>query len=426
MRASIGTFLIVLVVSVTAVGLVAARLDNHETQLPRYTGNESPNLLPNEPGRNAVNALMGGCVFAGGQNGTWFEVGQDPRLYEVSLQDSSYTQLIPVRSGGTVWGGGFNGSQWLVSGWGTDDDSPGPYIWLYDGQHVVTEGSLDDYGQASSWNGGDIFAASYNGNEWLLSGLGSGILPSLSPNASNHMSLGTFNGTGFTDLSSLVPNQQDAILYTNAWNGNYWLIGGGYLEQSNILFTFDGQRFVNLTEQAENAIPTFASVQAVAWNGNYWLIGGVGFLAKYDGHNFTDLTQQLENAVSVNFSSVNAIVWGGSSWMIGGGAPIATLGPSQAWVATYATHGFTNLSSILPSYVAKDTIGSSVLTITDMNGLWIYGGYSNGRGILLAYDGVSVKDYSSLVRGLTYVDWVSSLQTLQFAKPVRLEKPDPQ
>jgi hypothetical protein len=58
--------------------------------------------------------------------------------------------------------------------------------------------------------------------------------------------------------------------------------------------------------------------------------------------------------------------------------------------------------------------------------LWIYGGYSSGRGILLAYDGVSVKDYSSLVSGLTYVDWISSLQTLEFARPVRLEKPDQQ
>ena len=97
------------------------------------------------------------------------------------------------------------------------------------------------------------------------------------------MSLGTFNGHVFTDLSSFVPDQRDAILYTNAWNGQYWLVGGGY-KQNGVLFTFNGSRFVDLTAQAESKISSFASVQSVGWNGSDWLIGGVGFLAEYDGH----------------------------------------------------------------------------------------------------------------------------------------------
>ena len=234
-------------------------------------------------------------VLVGGQNGTWFEPGQSPRLYAVYLQNDSAVQLSPVRSEGTVWGGGYNGSQFLISGWGTDDASGGPYVFLYDGGSVVAERSLDYYGEASSWSGGDVFAASYNGKEWLLSGLGSGPLSSY-PGEGNHMSLGTFNGTVFTDLSNLVPKQHDAILYANAWNGLYWLVGGGYLRDGTI-FTFDGSRIVDLTTQAKHAIPSFASVQSIEWNGEYWLIGGIGFLAQYNGHNFVDLTQQLKTAV---------------------------------------------------------------------------------------------------------------------------------
>jgi len=392
--------IIMFVVSLTAITFAPAFSDTHGAKPPSTI---EQSVSPS-PSTRSVN------VLAGGQNGTWFEVGQDPRLFEVSLQGNSFATLTPVHSGGTVWGGGFNGSQWLISGWGTDDNSPGPYICLYDGSRIITEGSLDEYGQASSWYGGDVFAASYNGREWLLSGLGSGVLTSLSSNATNHMSLGTFDGTSFTDLSSLVPDQQDGILYANSWNGHYWLVGGGYQNENDILFTFDGRSVVDLTEQAANAIPTFASVQAVAWNGNYWLIGGVGFLAKYDGRHFTDLTQQLENAVSSNFDSVNAIVWSGSSWMIGGGEPIAITAPGQAWIATYSVHGFTNLSSKLPSYFAESSVESSILTIADMNGVWVYGGYANDRGVLLAYNGVLMKDYSRLVKGLTYVDWVSDFQ----------------
>jgi len=414
MRGANVIFLTLLAVSAGILGSLALQLHYPATKLAgKYSPEESPKVLLNDI--DEINAPMGAYVFVGGQNGTWFKEGQYPRLYEVSLQNYSYTQMSPVRSGGTIWGGGFNGSQWLISGWGTDDNSNGPYIWLYDGTRVITEGSLDHYGKASSWNGGDIFAASYNGKEWLLSGLGSGVLPSFSDNATNHMSLGTFNGKVFTDLSSLVPEQQDAILYTNAWNGEYWLVGGGYLDH-NVLFTFDGHAIVDLTEQAEDAISNFASVQAIAWNGDYWLIGGIGFLAKYDGHSFVNLTQELQNSLSTDFYSVNAIAWDGNSWMIGGGAPIALVAPSHAWITNYSSHGFADLSSRLPSYVARDTEGSSVLTITVIDGIWIIGGYSNNRGILLAYNGRVLTDYSRLVTGLTYVDWVSSLQVLEFGK----------
>jgi hypothetical protein len=395
---------------------VAAKLSPSKNNLTEtYTGLESSVVLSDDAPVPLPERTTEAYVFVGGQNGSWFQQGQFPKLDQISLPNYSCIQLDPVSSSGTVWGGGFNGSQLLVSGWGTDDHSFGPYIWLYNGARVVTEGSLDDYGQASSWSGGDIFAASYNGEEWLVSGLGSGQLPSYGDDATNHMSLGTFNGSVFTDLSGLVPEQEDAILYANAWNGQYWLVGGGYAS-TGVLFTFDGNTTVDLTAQAKKAIPDFASVQSIAWNGHYWLIGGVGFLAKYDGHNFVDLTQQLQQVLSTYyFDSVNAIAWNGQSWLIGGGTPIAQLGLSQAWVVADTATGLIDLSSTLPLYIANATQSSSILGITAANGMWFLGGYSNNRGILLTYDEGFLKDYSSLVNGFTYVDWVSTLQVLEFS-----------
>jgi hypothetical protein len=278
---------------------------------------------------------------------------------------------------------------------------------VYNGSEVVAKGSLDDFGNATSWNGGDVFAASYNGREWLLSGLGSGTLSNYTDVATNHMALGTFNGTAFTDLSSLVPGQHDAILYTNSWNGRYWLVGGGYLDDG-ILFTFDGSRTVDLTAQIAGAVPSFASVQALAWNGEYWLIGGIGFLAKYDGHTFVDLTHQLTDSLSGrDFQAVNAVAWNGKSWLMGGGTPVAQTAPSNAWLASYSQVGFVNLSSALPSYV--ETEASSILTITTANGIWILAGYSSNHGILFAYVSGRITDYSSLVRQFTYVDCVFAI-----------------
>ena len=340
-------------------------------------------------------------ILVGGQNGTWFENGQSPRLYKILLSDYSVTRLTPVRSGGTVWGGGFSGSQLLVSGWGSDDASFGPYIWLYNGASVVTEGSLDAYGQASSWSGGDIFAASYNGKEWLLSGLGSG---PLGTDLENHMSLGTFNGNVFTDLSSLVPRQDDAILYANAWNGHYWLVGGGYT-RNGVLFTFNGSAIVDLTGQAESAISNFASVQSIAWNGRYWLIGGIGFLASFDGQNFVDLTSGLSSLLGPGFT-VNAMAWGGDEWMLAGGSPVAQLLPSKAWVVSYSRFGFVNLSRSLPAYLT-DTNQSSILTIAFAYPSWMFGGYSGSHGgMLLSYQDESFKDLSYLVKDMSYVIWI--------------------
>jgi hypothetical protein len=356
-----------------------------------------------------VKADGGSFLLVGGQNGTWFEPGQSPRLYGIDLRSNSTVKLTPVNSEGTVWGGGFNGSQALISGWGTDDNSSGPYVCLYNGVDALTHRSLDYYGEASSWEGGDVFAASYNGKEWLLSGLGSGPLP---PNdsPSNHMSLGTFNGTVFSDLSEVVPNQRDAILYANAWNGQYWLVGGGYRGFGTI-FTFDGNTIVDLTAQAKQTVTKFASVQSIGWNGAYWLVGGIGFLARYDGRNFTDLTSQLKDTLSTkNFYSVTAIGWNGQSWLIGGGTPIALLTRNHAWFAIYSMSKFVDLSSALPSYVSNATVPSTILTITPANHMWILGGYSGNQGILFAYNDAYVRDYSSLVKDMTYINWVSGLQ----------------
>ena len=86
-------------------------------------------------------------LLVGGQNGTWFESGQVPRLEKVDLSNNSVTNLTPASGAGVVWTGGWNGSQWLIAGFGTASGPKGsnPYLYLYDGQTQVKGGSLDQY-----------------------------------------------------------------------------------------------------------------------------------------------------------------------------------------------------------------------------------------------------------------------------------------
>ena len=357
-------------------------------------------------------------VLVGGQNGTWFnDCCQYPKLYRISLADLLVTQLRPIKSGrGSVWTGGWNGSQWLISGYGADSgtDTSNPYLFLYDGNQQVSV-STSLFNAEASWHGGDVFAVSSNGDSWLLSGLGSDVLRR-EFGAFNHMSLATFDGSNFTDLSNIVPHQQDAILYANAWNGKYWLIGGGYL-YTGVLFTYDGHSVIDLTRSVENAVPNFESVQAIAWNGIYWLIGGIGFLIKYDGQRFVDLTPEINAVLSdkdrLNPSccnAVNTIAWNGTTWMIGGGTPIAITSPqSAAWAVTYdGASKFTDLTRLLPSYLTAPVQVSSILTVTYTNGYWIFGGYSDGKGALFLYANNTFNDISDLIREMSYVNWVGA------------------
>jgi len=308
----------------------------------------------------------------------------------------------------------------LISGWGVDSGTSGsnPYLYLYNGQEQVAGESLNQCNHQTSWHGGDIFAASYNGKEWLLSGMGS--VPILTPtdgpyDFGNHMSLATFDGSNFTDLSTIVPEQGDAILYTNAWNGSLWMVGGGYYSYGT-LFTFNGSNVTDLTSQISEAVGSFGSVLSVKWNGSYWLIGGYGFLAKYDGHNFQDLTRQLYDTVSNDVISpviVNAIGWNGSSWMIGGGSMVAqpqTLTQQRqavAWIASYGSQGFRDLTASLPTYISKPIIGSSILTISYIDNRWILGGFSDSDAILLSISPHSFTDLSYLIGPtMSYVIWI--------------------
>jgi hypothetical protein len=225
------------------------------------------------------------------------------------------------------------------------------------------------------------------------------------------MALSTFNGNNFTDLSASIPNQRDLILYANAWNGRYWLVGGGYLD-TGVLFLFNGIRIIDLSDQIARSVQDFGSVQALAWNGHYWLIGGENFLATYDGYEFTDLTNQLNSVLALSgicCTAVNAIAWNGAEWMLGGGTPVAQTGYSQGWIVTYSSGTIVNLTpEIIPS--ATDFIrNSSILTIAAAPDSWVIGGYLKNQGLLYEYSWKSFRNLSDLVSNFTYVNWVGAV-----------------
>jgi hypothetical protein len=232
------------------------------------------------------------------------------------------------------------------------------------------------------------------------------------------MALGLFDGYNFTDASSDVPDQWDAILFANAWNGQYWLVGGGWEGNEGVLFRYNGTNFTDLSAQLDTVVPQYDSVQAIGWNGDYWLVGGVGFLVKYDGLNFTDLTPELNAVITSRnplhydrcCNSVNALAWNGISWLIGGGAPILAAQPLTAWLAAYDGNTFSDLSTLLPSNIVNQAQNSSILTIAYTDDSWFIGGYANDHGMLLSYANSTITNLSYLVNSMSTVNWVGETE----------------
>jgi hypothetical protein len=293
----------------------------------------------------------------------------------------------------------------------------------------------------STWWGGDIFSASFGSKgNWLVAGLGSGCLPSFQPGGCpknqtagcgksvcyNHMALGLFNGSSFLDLfgaKGLISQQNDFILYAGAWNGHYWLVGGGYMS-NEILFRYSPGTglFTFLTPAIEAATSLQGAITSIGWNGKAWLIGGMGFLASYNGKSFTSLTSSLNSALSskqklVYPNSVNKILWIAQTktWVLGGGLPISLVGPSEsAWVASYkpGNHpAFKNVPAVPPSSLS--TRQSSVLTLAYSGKTLIIGGYdtpSTNRGMLYFFDNATstISNMTASLGNIGYVDWVGS------------------
>jgi len=347
-------------------------------------------------------------LIVGGQNGTWFHAGQYPRLFKLPMSRPKSTRLRTFESQGTIWSGSTNGTVWMISGWGNDRYGANPPIVFYGPSFSIVYTSSAPNSN-SSWYGGDIFASSYSNNQWLLSGMGSGHLDGI---YGNHMTLATFNGSSFKDYSSLIPDNQIGILYTNDSNGSLWMIGGGF-GFNGVLFTFDGSRIHDLNRQIAKSVPTFGPVTSLAWNGSSWLVGGHQFVALYDGHRFIDMTGEVLNAVGA-FYSVNAINWDreDATWLLTGGYPRADVRTSKAWIASLSSHSkTTNLSPLISCYLRSAT-SSSILSSTFDKGLWALGGYAKYGAkispilLVVSLRTSSVTNFSYAVSDMTYVIWV--------------------
>ena len=175
--------------------------------------------------------------------------------------------------------------------------------------------------------------------------------------------------TPWADLSSTFATGVAPWFYNTeviravASNGSYFLVGGGSgVSGTGRLWKYDPSQTGTAAWTNLNADLYFgaAYVYSIAWNGSYFLIGGSnGLLRKYDGTGFTDLSTPIAAAMGGTFSAqmIRTILWTGSDWLIGttGGKLCRYDGNG------IATSNFSNISWLLDStWLTYDVISSGI------------------------------------------------------------------
>ena len=226
---------------------------------------------------------------------------------------------------GAVWGVGTNATSVLAGGteaYAAPTDINRPALVELEGASRDAKGINLTTPLGVYFADGGIYAATGNGTTWMIGGQGS-----TSPGAAPSPVLIEWNSSGVVNLtaeivpyfgSAAVPGgPSDLGVWSTAWNGSAWLVGGTGASGAVLLAVRDGE-----VTPLTLSVPGDASddyVIVTAWNGTGWLIGGFGILDTYAHGAMTDLLGGSPFAGS----GVYGADWNGTSWLLGGGSPSA-------------------------------------------------------------------------------------------------------
>jgi len=187
--------------------------------------------------------------------------------------------------------------------------------------------------------------------------------------------------TPWADLSSTFATGVAPWFYNTeairavASNGSYFLIGGGSgASGTGRLWKYDPSQTGTAAWTNLNADLYFGTgfVYSIAWNGSYFLIGGSnGLLRKYDATGFTNLSTPIAAAMGGTFSSqiIRTILWTGSEWLIGTtGGKLCRYDGNGITTANFSNIGWLLDSTWLTYDVISSGLGNNYFMLGSSNG----------------------------------------------------------
>lgn len=233
-----------------------------------------------------------------------------PRQFHVAFQDLT-PSLGTLFHPGVILGTASNGTRSLLAGIGvynkvTTFDLPVVAASVGPGPIGSAWENLTPALNDAFWEGG-VYSAAWNGSSWLLGGQAAW--------GGNDRGAAELLSDGrLTNLTPEIgPIFAGGGIFAVGWNGTAWLLGGN--SSSTIaLAALEGGRLTNLTSELPGHLAS-GWVQMTQWNGAEWMITGTGVVATLTGAVFHD----LDPSSPFLGNGAYAAAWNGSAWLVGGG-----------------------------------------------------------------------------------------------------------
>lgn len=232
-----------------------------------------------------VIAIVAGAIVSGSVYFAFFHSTQSTSLNAFHVTDLSPdlgTQFTP----GSIQAFGANSTSLLISGMGIYNKSTDfslPNLMEMNSLSPNVQGKNMDYVADQYFKNGNVFGTGWNGSSWLLTG-------QISWGNVTEGAVISMTGTKMTNLTSIFSRYfQNGGIWFDGWNGTGWLLGGNNDRKASLV-SYQNGIVVNETSLLGNQSFN-AWIQWLDWNESAWLVGGHGVFGFLKGNSYTSMLE---------------------------------------------------------------------------------------------------------------------------------------
>lgn len=148
---------------------------------------------------------------------------------------------------------------------------------------------------ADYFHNGTVFGTGWNGTAWLLTG-------ETGFNGTSQAGVIAVEGSYIDNLTATIGHYfRDGGAWIDAWNGSGWLIGGNSDTAAVLVGYYHGE-IINYTS-ALGPLPLHSWIQLIDFNSSAWLVGGHGVFGFLSSGHFTNMLSRTAFAFSGVYSA---------------------------------------------------------------------------------------------------------------------------
>ncbi len=224
----------------------------------------------------------------------------------VNLTQDLGNQFTP----GSIQAFGVNSSSLLISGVGlynkTTDYSL-PNLMKMTSLSPSVQGTNMDLVANQYFRDGNVFGTGWNGSSWLLTG-------QISWGNITEGAVVSISGSLVTNLTSILSRYfVNGGIWFDGWNGSAWLLGGNSDKKASLVSYHNG-KVTDETGLLGSQVPN-AWIQWLEWNGSSWLVGGHGVFGFLNGNYYINMLGESpfnsSGVLSSDFHNREWVIGGG-------------------------------------------------------------------------------------------------------------------